>query len=655
MTSALSFELGSIKEIVIKLLPKSLGRNSLVEAEIELKQQISKAANDDELSDYENLCLLGTEEAFPTSDAIVSIQEACSHHCSLADKSNQQELKTIITVSPIVVIYVTAVVEHIAEYVLNLVAKTADQVDTEHIRVKEVLAALLDDIEVTELFRQMSLKDKLEKRASVYPSYCILSLPSPASSPVPLGKEQFIRRNSSPTSTSPDELSPENSSKSDQGDDENDHRPRVVHSSNCSIKSSESVNDRPLSIMSNGTVKSSGSKSRFKFFGIRDKRNSITLNFPSSLHIKKTSSNNNSPSSTTSPTSPPTPLLPLATDFDDLIRSGNTRKVTLTPNRLRSIEIKESTKLEAISTATPWEKLTTPIRGRSFKKSSLDSPPPPPTPPLPPLPRIAVQQQQQQQQPSLPPPLSSQQQVAVETSPPLTPASSVASRPSQRSRHSIISEEKSDRPKSATSSTKSQSSTNEEILVEETTHLMKSPLKEKSSHSLRSTSSSHNNIDEDEKLPLAKVSTTIEKPSVILSKRTSLGSRPSSFHESAINSAGSVDGQLMDGIKRHSMKQSSIKRKSVAVATNGEKKEITSSRQQEVVYIMPGSPILTRSSLSNHALRNMGKDKASQTQIEEDTSGESIEGDEEWFIQEDDWNDSAEEEKAVAEWLLGNV
>lgn len=158
----MSFELGRIKEIVIKLLPKSLGRNSLVEAEIELKQQISKAANDDELSDYEDLCLLGTDGPFPTSDAITSIQEACSHHCSLTDKSNQKELNMIITISPIVVIYVTAVVEHIAEYVLNLVAKTADQVDTEHIRVKEVLAALLDDIEVTDLFRQMSLREKLE-------------------------------------------------------------------------------------------------------------------------------------------------------------------------------------------------------------------------------------------------------------------------------------------------------------------------------------------------------------------------------------------------------------------------------------------------------------------------------------------------------------
>lgn len=455
--------------------------------------------------------------------------------------------------------------------------------------------------------------------------------------------------------TSQDDSSPENNSKSDQVDDESNHRPRAVHSSNCSIKSSESVNDRPLSIMSNGTVKSSGSKSRFKFFGIRDKRNSITLNFTSSIHIKKPSSSNNSPSSATSatsPTSPPTPLLPLANDFDDLIRSGNTKKVTLTPNRLRSIEVKEDTKLEALSTATPWEKLTTPIRGRSFKKSTLDSPPPPP---LPPLPRT-TSQQQKQHQPSLPPSLSSQQQqqVAIETSPPLTPASSVASRPSQRSRHSIISDEKNDKPKSTTSSTNSQSSNSEEMLVEETTQLMKSPLKEKSSHSLRSTISSNNNTDDDEKAPSSKPSVTIEKPSAILSKRSSSGSRPPSFHEGTINSAGSVDGQLMDGMKRLSQKQNSIKRKSVVTTLNGEKKEITSSRQQEVVYIMPSPPILTRSSLSNQTLRNVGEDKASQT-LQEDTTAESMDGDEEWFIQEDDWNDSAEEEKVVAEWLLGNV
>lgn len=111
---------------------------------------------------------------------------------------------------------------------------------------------------------------------------------------------------------------------------------------------------------------------------------------------------------------------PLANDFEDLFRSGQTKKVSLTPHRLKTIEIVSPTPV-------------TPI---------------------------------------------------YHTSPPLTPASSLASRPSQRSKQSMIIEEEEE----------------EEAKTKE----QKTPT-----------------ID----------TNIIERPSSLVLKRASTGQRPPSFHE----------------------------------------------------------------------------------------------------------------------------
>jgi hypothetical protein len=119
---------------------------------------------------YEKMRSLGNDGLFPEAQVILLLQEACANYCTLAAdqkdtdslRSLNQQIDSAIAIAPVVVIYVTAIVEHIAEYILNSVAMTADQMDAEHIRVKEVLLCLIDDPQVSPLFRRMSLKDKLE-------------------------------------------------------------------------------------------------------------------------------------------------------------------------------------------------------------------------------------------------------------------------------------------------------------------------------------------------------------------------------------------------------------------------------------------------------------------------------------------------------------
>lgn len=376
---------------------------------------------------------------------------------------------------------------------------------------------------------------------------------------------------------------------------------RATPSSNCSMRSSDSISDRPLSIMSNGTVKSSGSKSRFNFFGNKEKRNSISLSFSSSKR-----------SPMTSPTAPT--FQTSVNDFDDLIRSGNTKKVSLTPNRLRSIEIKDD--------VTPWERfsISNPKASQKSKKRATSPPPP-----LPPLPRLTKND-----------------------SPPLTPASSVASRPSQKSRHSIIYEDK-----PPTKSSIRSYSTHEDLLVEETTNLMRNPSRMSTSgslysnHSRLSTTSGSSNSKEEKMKP------RFERPSSMVVKRASMGSRPPSFHENVLMdvngnilmaaAAGSVEttSKTFDDLRQqYEKRNSSIPKK---------------NEEPDMIYVTPSIP--SRSQMSGNHHRNQKPrtvDRGCQTDIIPLHTLTLEEQDEEWFIEEEEWEDHVEEEKFVAEWLLGN-
>ncbi|KAG1445266.1 hypothetical protein G6F46_012285 [Rhizopus delemar] len=267
--------------IQLKFLPNTLGRNALIEADVELMEATA--------------CKQGTEYE------ISAIQTACAQHCTLSDYKSPS--------SDTVVIYLTAIVEHMAEYLL---ASIADQTEGDYIRVRDVLIGLSNDSKVNHLFHKMNLKKQLQKKVT-------------------------------PTAL----LSIHNETKFESSS--------TIHSSTASSRKS---------IDSDTSSKSS--KKRFSFFHSN----------------KKKTRQSNPPSFPTNTLSSPHPS-PLATDFECLFQSGQTKKVSLTPSRLKSIEI-------------------------------------------------------------------TQEQPAPVCTPPLTPASSLASRPSQRSRQSVILEEETiERPSSS--------------------------------------------------------------------------------------------------------------------------------------------------------------------------------------------------------------
>jgi hypothetical protein len=165
---SLSLDLSEIKVTVFNLLPSTLGKNAIVEAELEVKTFTETESIDYDL--YERMRKI-EKDTFPVDEAISLLREKCFEYCTLADKEDQLYLQksiqkrnnnNTIIISPIIAIYVTTIMEHIAEYLLTAVAMSAEHEETDYVRVKEVYLALVDDVQLGNVFGKMNLKEKME-------------------------------------------------------------------------------------------------------------------------------------------------------------------------------------------------------------------------------------------------------------------------------------------------------------------------------------------------------------------------------------------------------------------------------------------------------------------------------------------------------------
>jgi hypothetical protein len=164
LTHAQSLDLSQIKASVFHLLPSTLGKNAIVEAELEVKTFTETEVIDYDV--YEKMRTLGAP-SFPLKKCLPLLRDKCFEFCTLADKDDQQswvphQQQDSIVISPIVAIYVTTVLEHMAEYILTAVAMTAETEDTDYVRIKELFLALIDDMQVGLVFQAMDLRDKME-------------------------------------------------------------------------------------------------------------------------------------------------------------------------------------------------------------------------------------------------------------------------------------------------------------------------------------------------------------------------------------------------------------------------------------------------------------------------------------------------------------
>lgn len=171
LENAQSLDLAQFKSAVAHTLSyTSLGKNAIVEAELELKSYLATAETDAELDLYERMRPIKFGPALPLHMVVQQFRHRSDEYGALISPQSKitptvPDKSTIL--SSIVAMYITAIIEHIAEYILLGVARTCEAEDMEHVRIKEVYATLLEDTQVGSAFSRMELKTRLEKR--IYP------------------------------------------------------------------------------------------------------------------------------------------------------------------------------------------------------------------------------------------------------------------------------------------------------------------------------------------------------------------------------------------------------------------------------------------------------------------------------------------------------
>ncbi|KAJ2961841.1 hypothetical protein NQZ79_g2948 [Umbelopsis isabellina] len=325
LTKAQSLDLSRIKTVALQLLPSSLGKNAIVEAELEVKTLTETEVIDYEA--YERMRQVGADGHFPLQNCIQQLRDRCLYYSTLAERDADQNAdansdKTMI--SPILAIYVTTIIEHLAEYLLTTVAVAAENEDTEFVRVREVFTALVDDTHVSDSFSKMELKERLEKR--LVASGFRLKRPGTPITFTPVQK---------PVETKRQDLNDYEFEDDDEYLDSNgmtvpDKGSRTPVTSMLNSRANTGSTYRPTSVLSstpssltvNSAHGSINSKKTFKLFNKNNSRHSVDFHsFDSQPTVYD----------------PEAPGL----NFEDLIRSGSTMKMSLTPNRLRSIEVED--------------------------------------------------------------------------------------------------------------------------------------------------------------------------------------------------------------------------------------------------------------------------------------------------------------------------
>ncbi|KAI8374453.1 uncharacterized protein BYT42DRAFT_405053 [Radiomyces spectabilis] len=364
LTSSLSLDLSCIKATTLTLLSSTLGKNAIVEAELEVKTYTETESVD--YDTYEKMRALGTTSEFPLQEALPLLRMKCFEFCTLADKDDQRLAATrssnSIVILPIVAIYITTILEHMAEYILTVIAVMAEHEDTDYIRVKEVFLALIDDAQLSDLFQHMNAYKKIEKRAGAGIARSRLSTIYPSSA-------ESHKRDSANVEQKDNgeflelhlddldfdyEIDDEPLSSISQSATLGIHNRSTV--SAYSIKSN--ITYRPISVLtnerSNYTINTISSKKAFKLF---KKETAVHLHPPDSSIIDAIYD-------------PDAPTL----NFEELVRSGSTMRVSLTPNRLRSIEVKDLSVDEP--PVIPWDRRSTSTSRLSNSHQRPKSPPP---------------------------------------------------------------------------------------------------------------------------------------------------------------------------------------------------------------------------------------------------------------------------------------
>ncbi|CAG8498216.1 11605_t:CDS:2 [Acaulospora colombiana] len=341
--SARSLELVRIKMAIGQVLPTSLGKNAVQEAELELKTYVESGSYD---RTQERTIEINP---FPLQKVFEQFRVKCKFFSTLGERGiDDRDPDSIpdlygsegIHIAPSLAIYLTAVLEYVGEYIIISVAKASERHGVELAKGREVYVALIEDAQISPLFRRTNLKLELEAQRVASPTSPIPSAYATSGStksfhlggtfPVNKDGDNLLRSPTSPMSLGPTMREFYNGTREGNG------------------LGKDSAPSSP--IISVGDGKNLGVRSTKSMQSLQNRREK-------EMDIRSVSSAEESVEKMKS--------------FEHLISGNQTMKVSLTPNRLITIEPKgkEESLYEFLKNTSPETALNDPT-GRIKKKDS---------------------------------------------------------------------------------------------------------------------------------------------------------------------------------------------------------------------------------------------------------------------------------------------
>ncbi|OZJ04314.1 hypothetical protein BZG36_03173, partial [Bifiguratus adelaidae] len=368
LVKAGALDLASFKEAISQLLPNTLGREAIVEAELEVKLFLESSG----MEDYQLYLEARKTPVFVKGSLEPGVWSAFRDGCFQRDALRDVTYKPRPEhpsvrrrrIPDLIHVYAATTIEAIATHVLSALGKISESEDIQVVRIRDLFSTLRDDdferlvsygiidndskrLSKPGPSPALGSKKSLEPYDQSYLSYSLTDLSFDdltfdnlefSTTPRSSVKQQF---NTPQSSASPASLQPNASLSGTPGAYTSNMPTKYRPSSLLSFYSNSGISPSPLdkppsrnslqSQASISTISSAKSGNRLtKLFGNRSKtssRASMTFPMVADEHWRQIQQISD---------------LDQPLDFEQLMQSGQTLKVSLTPNRLKSIEIERN-------------------------------------------------------------------------------------------------------------------------------------------------------------------------------------------------------------------------------------------------------------------------------------------------------------------------
>ncbi|KAJ9479974.1 hypothetical protein PHBOTO_003735 [Pseudozyma hubeiensis] len=364
-----------------------LAKDAVLEAELELRSYVDgKRAEGAKVP----LGLMSTSrldgtDGFPVQGAYKALRSRCQYYSTLSDSKDENAAKDqnimssdgrpVATVTPGAAIYVSALLEFVASHILQNVARVIERDNSDEASLYDLRAAITEDEQLNPLFNKLSIRQELVRRIGVLESRHGAGRGSRSDArvvkPWHVPDEHDFDEAAGPSLFSSKRASVQVPPQPTNGNASTSSSSRYGHAASSSLSNADSMRGSMSTLRTASSLANHASEDSATVSSTAQKpaRPSLSTSNPGgsgSIGRRQSSERNwsgvfggikrrNSFKQGTSDSAPTRPVLPTNSnatgsvpaesaldaddDFEALMLSSQTMKVSLTPNRLHTIEV----------------------------------------------------------------------------------------------------------------------------------------------------------------------------------------------------------------------------------------------------------------------------------------------------------------------------